>query len=384
MLLKGTVAVTTLVALICLGSPVRVGPVRLGAGVAVAATETEEDLVSRGVKLRKTGNDIEAAEVFRKAYERFHTPRSAAQLGLAEQALGRWEDAETHVTEALRADDDAWVQRNREALRSAMVVIKEHIARIEILGEPAGAEILVNGRPVGRLPLSRIITTSAGEVDIEARAAGWKREVRKVTLTGGQYQRLVMRMEKDTPATTATTGTPRTDAVTPVSEPAHPVTQGGDGGSGAVANGGEGADAGQQSQPVQVRPVLKWTALGLAVASVGVGVGASIVRSNKLAEFGRAHDGDCEDRNRRGVDKNTGMEIGACQGPLDTYYTARTWQVVGFVSAGVFAAAWAALMLTESDDAPATATARRGNDGPRLLACGLFGDLRGATCTLAF
>ena len=53
-----------------------------------------------------------------------------------------------------------------------MLVIKGHIARVEVLGEPTGAEIVVNGRTVGRLPLPDSISTSAGEVDIEARAPG--------------------------------------------------------------------------------------------------------------------------------------------------------------------------------------------------------------------
>ena len=56
---------------------------------------------------------------------------------------------------------------------------------------------MINGRSVGKLPLSGPVSTSAGSVDVEARAPGYQHEMRTVNLTGGPYQRLVMRLQKD-------------------------------------------------------------------------------------------------------------------------------------------------------------------------------------------
>jgi hypothetical protein len=58
-------------------------------------------LIRRGIELRKAHDDPGAVPYFQKAYDLVHTPRAARQPGLAEQALGRWEDAEQHVREAL-------------------------------------------------------------------------------------------------------------------------------------------------------------------------------------------------------------------------------------------------------------------------------------------
>src|SRR5689334_14201627 len=63
--------------------------------------ESADRLLKRGVELRKAGKDDEALEAFRAAYTSRPSPRAQAQIGLAEQALGRWGDAERDLSEAL-------------------------------------------------------------------------------------------------------------------------------------------------------------------------------------------------------------------------------------------------------------------------------------------
>jgi hypothetical protein len=374
-----------LAAVVALTAPLRplLGPGPFGSSLAFAASESEEDLISRGVALRKAGSDQEATEVFRQAYQRFHSPRSAAQLGLSQHALGRWDDAEAYIVEALRADGDPWVRKNRDALTRALAVIKEHIARLEVLGTPDGAEVLVNGHVVGRLPMSAAVGISAGEVDVETRAPGYKSEVRKLELKGGQYQRLVVRLEK--PATTATTA-PATgrDGIGTVVQPL-PRSEPGGGEpnprSGGTPEEDQPSQAGQP-QALAIRKTAKWVALGLAVGGLGVGVGSTLVRSSKLHELSSHQGGPCLDSNGRAVDGN-GNLVPACQGALDTYRSARPWPIVGFVSAGVFAATWLVLLLTEPDESTPAGTAQASG---RALSCGLGtgGNVRGATCAFAF
>ena len=89
----------------------------------VAGAETTDDaekLIRHGIELRKAHDDEGAARAFQQAYDQVHTPRAAGQLGLAEQALGRWEDAERHVGEALRTGGDPWVAKNRATLDEAL------------------------------------------------------------------------------------------------------------------------------------------------------------------------------------------------------------------------------------------------------------------------
>lgn len=367
MTLRALAAATA--ALICLVGTARSGS--LGVAAAVAAEESDDAVIARGVALRKEGDDQAARELFMKVYERSHSARAAGQLGLAEQALGRWEEAEAHLREALRSPNDAWVKKNHDALSRDMLLIKAHIARIEIVGDPEGAEILVNGRTVGKLPLSGPISTSAGSVDIEARAPGYQHEMRTLNLTGGQYQRLVMRLQKDEPApsATATPVPPASIVATPTPETPPP----------AATAPPPGAKPSADDQPSLVRPVAKWTALGLAGAGLAVGITSSVIRANKLDSFKSANGGGCVENNGRAVDAD-GNPVPACQSLLDSYKSMRTWQIVGFVSAGVFAATWLALFLTE----PPAAEPHAGVARAHALVCAPMADPNGAGATCMF
>src|SRR3569832_91379 len=93
-------------ALVCLAGTALMG--FLGVAAALATEESDDAVIARGVALRKEGDDQAARDLFMKVYERSHSARAAGQLGLAEQALGRWEEAEAHLREALRSPNDSW------------------------------------------------------------------------------------------------------------------------------------------------------------------------------------------------------------------------------------------------------------------------------------
>src|SRR5256885_726287 len=79
---------------------------------AVAADTNEDELIQRGIELRRRRSDEAAFPLFQKAYEQHHSPRAAAQLGLDELALGRWIDSERHLQEALGSPSDPWIRKN--------------------------------------------------------------------------------------------------------------------------------------------------------------------------------------------------------------------------------------------------------------------------------
>src|SRR5947208_347598 len=66
-----------------------VAVVLLRPATAIAADAGDaEALIREGVALRRAGSDVRALPLFQKAHEIAHTPRTAAQLGLVEFALG--------------------------------------------------------------------------------------------------------------------------------------------------------------------------------------------------------------------------------------------------------------------------------------------------------
>ena len=245
-------------------------PLAVGAG----SSNEADSLIRHGIELRKAHDDEGAAREFQKAYDQVHTPRAAGQLGLAEQALGRWEDAERHVGEALRAAGDAWVIKNRAILDEALGAIQGHLARIEVLGDPEGADVSVNGRVVGKLPLKEAVRVSAGEVEVELHAPGYVPMQRTLTIVAGQYQRLVLHLTKeasasagDIPPVTKVAGDPR-----PAPSDSTPVTP-------LVAT------PPPADEPSTARTVVKWSAAGLAGIGLVVGIVATVEHGNNVSAF---------------------------------------------------------------------------------------------------
>jgi hypothetical protein len=148
-----------------------------------------EALVHEGVVLRRDGHDDLALERFRRAYEIGHRINAVGFMGFAEQALGQWVAAERDVREALSHGDDPWVRRNHELLERALAVIQQHVGQLDVRGEPAGAEVLVNGNRAGTLPLAEPVRVAAGTIPLEVRADGFITVTRNVSVSAGQLSR---------------------------------------------------------------------------------------------------------------------------------------------------------------------------------------------------
>ncbi len=147
--------------------------------VARAQSNVEADL-ARGVALRRQGQDQAALEVFQAAWRSSRAPRALAQVALAEHALGRWVEAEEHLVEALGGTSDAWVRNRLSVLQSALTEIRQHVGRLDISGRPVGAEVVVEGRVVGTLPLERPLRVHTGSVTFTVRREGYVPATRTV------------------------------------------------------------------------------------------------------------------------------------------------------------------------------------------------------------
>ena len=105
-----------------------------------------EALIRQGVELRAQKKDERALPLFEKAYQLSRTPRTAGQLGLVEMALGYFVDAEKYLGEAVASPDHPWVAKNLATLKAQLATAKSQIGELYIIGEPAGAEVVVNGK----------------------------------------------------------------------------------------------------------------------------------------------------------------------------------------------------------------------------------------------
>jgi hypothetical protein len=140
--------------------------------VLSAPAEDVDALLKRGVEFRRHGQDREALAVFQQALAIKRLPRIVGQIAFAEQALGDWLSAQTHLEEALARAEDPWIQKNRATLEQALRSVGAHIGRVDVWGTPAGAEVLLDGATVGTLPLAHPIRVTESQVTLQVRATG--------------------------------------------------------------------------------------------------------------------------------------------------------------------------------------------------------------------
>ena len=152
---------------------------------AYADDANADALTKQGIELRRQHRDAEALEAFRRAFAITPTPRARAQIALAEQALGRWLEADDDLRQALAHTDDVWIAKNRGVLERAREAIEARLGWLEVAADALGAELWVNGTRRGVLPLDTPVRVEAGTVVVEVRATGYETARRIVAVGPG-------------------------------------------------------------------------------------------------------------------------------------------------------------------------------------------------------
>src|SRR5262245_23791960 len=156
-----------------------------------------EALIRQGVELRSQKKDERALPLFEKAYQISRSPRTAGQLGLVEMALGYFVDAEKYLGEAVSSPDHPWVAKNLTTLKAQLQAARSQIGELYIVGEPAGAEVWVNGKPVGKLPLPAPVRLDKGRADVQVRALGYVSSSDTVVIVGGKREDRSYRLQRE-------------------------------------------------------------------------------------------------------------------------------------------------------------------------------------------
>ena len=289
------------------------------------AEDGAEELIRRSVEARRAGDDEGALRLLRQAYADGQTPHASGQLGLCEQAMGLWAEAEGHVVAALKASSDPWVRKNRAVLTEDLEVISSHLARVEVQGEPAGARVTVNGKDVGAIPLAGPVRVAAGDVEVAVAAPGFATARKAVHVDAGQYEHVTL------------SPSPVAAAAVPVSSPTT-----------LQASNEAPENAGSW------RARAKWIAWGASVAALGVGVYGAAENLHLANVF----DASCSIKGGQPVMDSTGTPSSACGSKHSDYESASHLAVGAFIGAALLGAAGAVLWLTEPKaDAARTALA---------------------------
>jgi hypothetical protein len=273
-------------------------------------------------------------------------------MALAEQALGRWIDAEAHLAEALQRTGDPWIARNRTLLEQALGEIRQHVGSLELSGGTPGAEVRVNGRVAGKMPLDGPLRVEAGSVSLEVRATGYLPVVRTINVPANGLAREPITL-------VAVSVPPGVRAVPEIAPPAQV----------SADQAGAGAAAPGVAEPAKSKPGASQIkrplgiALGIAgIGALGVGVGFHLLRQSRASDFNR----DCM------INAMTGAISGTpgvnCQSRYDGVQQARDVAIVGYVAAPILlgVAAYALFSSSHAESSPAD---HRAASHPLRFAC---------------
>ena len=141
------------------------------ASAADTPSQTRE-LFRKGLAAYNAGQIEEAHHLFLQAWSIQPSADVAMQLAQTEIDLGKYADAAEHLDFALRNFTPSINDKMRSLAKQAFSDVVRHVAKMSITVNQAGAEILINGRIVGKAPLTHSVYADTGNCVVEARFEG--------------------------------------------------------------------------------------------------------------------------------------------------------------------------------------------------------------------
>ncbi len=307
--------------------------------VAEAQPIGDDAAMRVGVELRRAHRDEEALAQFARVFEQTRRPVARAQMGLAEQALGRWIEAETDLRAALAATADPWIARNRDTLTGALSVIEQHLGSLWIDGAVAGAEVWVEDHRVATMPLSAPIRVVAGTHSVQVTAEGFESVTRPVVVAGGGEAREIVHLSRVFSA------------------------------GGRMANSETGVRGLQSVSPARsggTQRALGWASLVGGVVGLGIGVGGALAREGSVQDYnGQA---SCPGR-------LSPSQPPDCQTLVENVETMDVLSTVGLVAGGALTITSVILLATAPSRQSATESRMRvvGIAGPGMVGAQCIG-----------
>jgi hypothetical protein len=155
------------------------------------STAREEASVhfDRGIELVSEEAYTAAAAEFERAYALSSVPAVLYNLGMAYAAAQRPVEA-TSALERYMQLADAIPESEQRRIEAELARQRARIGQVELVVQPEGAVVLVDGRDVGTSPLREPLRLGVGEHRIEASRADYERAERVLTVVGGQSERV--------------------------------------------------------------------------------------------------------------------------------------------------------------------------------------------------
>jgi hypothetical protein len=150
-------------------------------------------LVKEGTKLYDRGSLGEALEKFKQAYAEYASPKLFFNIGQANRDLGRPVEAIESFERFMGEVKDAAPEVTAEA-RKSVAELKTKVGSLLIECATAGAEIGVDGKPVGLTPLANSVRVTPGNHQVTAKHSTGSLAMEDVNVRAGTVETVVLRL----------------------------------------------------------------------------------------------------------------------------------------------------------------------------------------------
>lgn len=192
----------------CLGGIVAASLLGGVTGVAHAQESAEvEAILKRGIQLRREGQDEAALAVFQEAEAQApNSVRVLLHVATAAQAASKWLLADEYLKKADTHSNDPYYIRYRAEIEEVRTTTAQRVGHFRAVGEPSGAEVILNGQVIGTLPMENSKTVEAGTYVLEVAKPGYYRLRRPISVPGGVLTRETVELNEGTSGTDAAGG----------------------------------------------------------------------------------------------------------------------------------------------------------------------------------
>lgn len=142
----------------------------------------------QGAAAYDAGKYQEAWEAWQNAWSLHRTFDIAGNLAQVEIRLGKRRDAAEHLTYALRNFPPSAKAATRAEMEARLDALRKDVPSVRVRVNVPEAEVLVDGRVVGRAPLSDVLYVDPGKHVISARHSGHTEAQQAVQLAAGNTQ----------------------------------------------------------------------------------------------------------------------------------------------------------------------------------------------------
>ncbi len=221
------------------------------------------------------GRMPEAAEDLRKAWGFYKDPRLVCNLGTIEVKMGRHRDASQSLSTCLRSIKRGDMKVLLPGYKRMLDEARAHVGELTVEANVPDAEVFVDGKGSGKLPLLDPIFLDPGSHVVEVKAPGYQPEVRLAVMTAGRHLIVRVRLEPmrvdvapAPPDGAPNEPKPKEEAKSPVPAPLPVIPAPSAKAPARVSMPKAGAEPARE--PVRAAVILG--GFGLGLAGVGVGV----------------------------------------------------------------------------------------------------------------